>query len=408
MQMTDTIGNTRRYDLDWIRVGAFLLLIFYHIGMMYVPWEWHIASSYEIEALDTPMMLLSAWRLSILFFVSGIAVRYAADKYGKVNGGQGFAKTRFWRLFIPIVFGMLVIVPPQTYLQLRMAGTIDADMVGFYKTYLDLNQAWSVITPTWNHLWYVVYILPYTLLVLLLAPVLNRLQLGKVGEFFASLTKGWRLLFVPIVLFLLYRFTLVTRFETTHAFVDDWANHAISFTVFLMGWFWAKSPIFWSAIAKVWKAAAALTLISIIVLAVAYENWEMVSQNGPLLTAAQVLRVCYAWIMIITIFGVGQAYLNRPSKTLTYMTQAIFPWYILHQTITVIVGYVLVTSFKLSLGVESTLVIAGTIAGCALLHEFVIRRVRILRPLFGLPLRKPKRGTKTTPVKSRQPLSPAQ
>lgn len=392
MQKTNTIGNSRRYDLDWIRVGAFMLLIFYHIGMMYVPWEWHIASSYEVEALETPMMLLSAWRLSILFFVSGIAVRYAADKYGKANGGQGFAKTRFWRLFIPIVFGVLVIVPPQTYLQLRMAGTIDADMVGFYKTYLDLNQAWSVITPTWNHLWYVVYILPYTMLVLLLAPVLNRLQLGKVGNLFASLTKGWRLLFVPIILFLFYRFTLVTRFETTHAFVDDWANHAISFTVFLMGWFWAKSPAFWSTIAKIWKTAAALTLISIIVLALAYGNWALVEKNEFLLTAAQVLRVCYTWIMIITIFGVGQAYLNRPSKALTYMTQAIFPWYILHQTITVIVGYTLVTNFNLSLGAESTFVIIGTIAGCALLHELVIRRVKVLRPLFGLPM-----GTKLTP-----------
>ncbi len=392
MQITDNIRNTRRYDLDWIRVGAFLLLIFYHIGMMYVPWNWHIASSYEVKALSTPMTLLNAWRLSILFFVSGIAVRYASEKYSKASGGQGFVKTRFWRLFIPIVFGILVIVPPQTYLQLRMAGTIDADIVGFYKTYLDLNQEWSVITPTWNHLWYVVYILPYTMLVLLLAPALNRLQRGKIGKTFAFITKGWRLLFVPIALFLLYRFTLVTRFETTHDFVNDWANHTISFTVFLMGWFWAKSPAFWNAITKIWKTAAILTLISIIVLVVAYENWELVQQNGYILTAVQILRVAYAWMMIITIFGLGQAFLNRPSKALTYMTQAIFPWYILHQTVTIIMGYALVTKFNLSLGAESALVIIGTIAGCAILHELLIRRIRILRPLFGLPFRKPKWG----------------
>jgi len=402
MQMTNTIENNRRYDLDWIRVGAFLLLIFYHIGMMYVPWDWHIASSHKVEALATPMYLLNAWRLSILFFISGIAVRYAAEKYGTANGGQGFVKTRFWRLFIPIVFGVLVVIPPQTYLQLRMAGVIEPDMIGFYKKYLDLKQAWSVITPTWNHLWYVVYILPYTMLVLFLAPVLNRLQLGKIGKLFTSITKGWRLLFVPIALFLLYRYTLVTRFETTHAFVDDWANHAISFTMFLMGWFWAKSPAFWNAITKIWKTAAVLTLISIIVMAVAYENWELVLQNSFMLTAMQILRVSYAWMMIITIFGLGQVYLNRPSKTLTYMTQAIFPWYILHQTLTIIIGYVLVTNFNFSLGFESMLVIIGTIAGCALIHEFVIRRVRILRPLFGLPM-----GTKPNHAKPRRFLSPA-
>ncbi len=404
MQSTNTIMNTRRYDLDWIRVGAFMLLIFYHIGMMYVPWDWHIASTHKVEALSTPMLLLNAWRLSILFFISGIAVRYAADKYSKAGGGQGFAKTRFWRLFIPLLFGMLVIVPPQTYLQLRMAGLIEPDMLGFYKKYLDLKQAWSVITPTWNHLWYLAYILPYTMLVLLLAPVFNKVQTGKIGRLFSRITKNWLLLIVPLAVFLLYRFTLSIRFETTLDFVNDWANHAISFTLFLMGWFWAKSKVFWASIAKIWKPVAVMAALMIVVLAIAYHDWQAV-EDGPksLLILLQSMRIAYAWFIIIAIFGFGQAYLNRPSKILTYMTQAIFPWYILHQTITVIVGYVLVTKFNFGLGTESALVAIGTIVGCALIHEFIIRRVRILRPLFGLPM-----GVKPTPVKQPPSLMPAQ
>lgn len=383
MNNRNLIKTTRRYDLDWIRVGAFMLLIFYHVGMMYVPWEWHIASRQSVEALSTPMMLLNAWRLSILFFISGIAVRYAADKYK----GQKFAKTRFWRLFIPIVFGVLVIVPPQTYFQLRMAGQIGPDVLGFYAKYLDLKQVWSVITPTWNHLWYVVYILPYTMLALLLAPLFDKMQSGQVGKFFSCLTKNWFLLITPLTLFLLYRFTLSVWFATTHDFVNDWANHAISFTLFLMGWFWAKSDMFWHSVAKVWKAAFVMVIIMIVILAMAYNHWQTV-EDGPklILVLLQGLRIIYAWFVIITIFGFGQAYLNRPSKTLTYMTQAIFPWYILHQTLTIIIGYSLVTRFNLSLEVELGLVLFGTIVGCALLHEFIIRRSRWLRPLFGLPM----------------------
>ena len=34
----------RRYDLDWLRIGAFALLIFYHVGMYYVTWDWHVKS----------------------------------------------------------------------------------------------------------------------------------------------------------------------------------------------------------------------------------------------------------------------------------------------------------------------------------------------------------------------------
>ena len=73
------------------------------------------------------------------------------------------------------------------------------------------------------------------------------------------------------------------------------------------------------------------------------------------------------------------------------MTEAIFPWYILHQTLTVILGYWL-TRRGLPVGLEAALVIGGTFAGCALLHELVIRRVGFLRPLFGL---KPANATET-------------
>jgi glucan biosynthesis protein C len=89
------------------------------------------------------------------------------------------------------------------------------------------------------------------------------------------------------------------------------------------------------------------------------------------------------WLWLMAVFGWGYRYLNRPRKWLPYATEAVYPWYILHQTITVVLGYQLA---RLSLGpvVEPLLVLAGTIGGCWALHEFVIRRTRLLRPLFGL------------------------
>jgi hypothetical protein len=70
----------RRYDLDWIRVGAFFLLILYHVGMFYVPWEWHVKSPHPVEALEPVMLLTNPWRLTLLFLVSGAATRFMADK----------------------------------------------------------------------------------------------------------------------------------------------------------------------------------------------------------------------------------------------------------------------------------------------------------------------------------------
>jgi glucan biosynthesis protein C len=63
----------RRYDLDWVRIGAFMLLILYHVGMYYVDWDWHVKSPHASAAIEPLMMLTSPWRLSLLFLVSGVA-----------------------------------------------------------------------------------------------------------------------------------------------------------------------------------------------------------------------------------------------------------------------------------------------------------------------------------------------
>ena len=64
----------RRYDLDWLRVLAFGLLIFYHTGMFFVEWEWHIKNNVISEALEGPMQFTSQWRMSLLFIISGAAI----------------------------------------------------------------------------------------------------------------------------------------------------------------------------------------------------------------------------------------------------------------------------------------------------------------------------------------------
>ncbi len=101
----------RRYDLDWLRITAFGLLILYHCGMFYVSWDWHVKSSRASETIEPLMMLTSPWRLTLLFLISGAATRFMADKM-KVGG---FLSARMARLWPPLLLGVFVIVPPQSY-----------------------------------------------------------------------------------------------------------------------------------------------------------------------------------------------------------------------------------------------------------------------------------------------------
>ena len=104
----------RRYDLDWLRIAAFGLLILYHCGMFYVTWDWHVKSSRASDAIEPLMMLTNPWRLTLLFLVSGAATRFMADKMSAWK----LTSSRMGRLWPPLLLAVFVIVPPQAYYEI--------------------------------------------------------------------------------------------------------------------------------------------------------------------------------------------------------------------------------------------------------------------------------------------------
>lgn len=161
-----------------MRIIAFFLLILYHVGMYYVTWDWHVKSHHASDTLEPFMVLSAPWRLSLLFLVSGVASSCMLAKLRPLV----FLRKRSWRLLIPLLFGMLVIVPPQSYFEviekLGYAGSY-ADFMQFYvRGYHGFCKDGCLILPTWNHLWFVAYLWAYTvvlaLLVLALGPRFDR------------------------------------------------------------------------------------------------------------------------------------------------------------------------------------------------------------------------------------------
>lgn len=376
----------RRYDLDWLRIGAFGLLIFYHIGMFFNSEGWHAKSSHANTVIEPMMWLSSPWRLPLLFFISGVAIRFLSDKLGSLK----FAGDRTWRLFPVILFGMYVVVAPQTYVELLGSETIEPGFWAFYQRYAgEWGGPWSVHTPTWNHLWYVVYLFVYSLLLAPLFPLLRWIAdsrvMQRVGGLFSLRTLGPILLIIiPALPFLLIRFTLSTQFDTTHALLDDWANHANSLTILLMGYVFAKNEGLWRAVDRALPWTATFTVASLVFLCTSYFNWEIASENQVWLWIARVDRILFAWTIIMALAGLARRYLNHDGPVRRYLSEAVFPFYILHQTITVTAGYWL---GQMGLGVwtEFLLITAITIGGCAIGFE-VVKRIPPLRPVMGLKL----------------------
>lgn len=379
--------NSRRHDIDFLRVFAFSLLILYHVGMFYVyDWGWHVKSAYQAEWLQLPMIFSNQWRMSLLFVISGLAVSFVWRKY---TPGQ-LALRRSWRLLLPLIFGMAFIVAPQPYYEALDKGIIEPGFFRFMGQYLTFHdfpgEAWdgeNIITWTWNHLWYLPYVLFYTLLVIPVGVFLN--GPGKrVLTWFRGL-RGAGIILVPIIPLMLYANFVFPSFPyINHTLVGDWYAHALYGTLFLYGFLIGRDEGFWSELARMRKALLALGIVSFVALLGAREF--VPEEPGLILDQARALVIYLnRWTWILTVFAWGHHLVRAPSPALTYATAAIFPWYILHQTITVVAGAEL---SKLSLGpvVEPLLVLGITIGGCYAGYE-VIRRVPLLRPLFGLPSR---------------------
>jgi len=375
--------SARRYDLDWLRIIAFGVLIFYHVGMFYTPWDWHVKSVHAGPGAEPLMRLSSPWRLSLLFFISGVAFAYLHDK----RGGWRFAFDRGLRLFPVLVFGMLVVVMPQTYFQLREMGEIMPGMLAFWPDYILAWEIADIAVPTWNHLWYVAYLLVYAVLLTPLLGVLKRFGSGP-GRRLGQVWDGrwgpiWLVLlgFVPMMA---YRVFLVPHFETTHNLTEDWANHAISFTYLLYGVFAARSERFWLVVDRALPLTLGLTLALAAALTPVWMFWEAFADRPVALWIARTGRVLYAWTMIVCLLGLARRYLTGDGPVRRYLTEAIFPVYILHQTLTVSAGYTL-TRMGLDVWAEFTLVTLITAAGSFAGFE-LIRRIKPLRPVFGLKL----------------------
>ncbi len=377
----------RRLDMDWVRIGAFGLLILYHVGMFYVPWDWHVKSPRILPWLIVPMMLTSPWRLALLFLVSGAATRFMADKMGAAR----LAGLRTARLLVPLLFGMFVIVPPQSYLQVVQAVHYPGSFTDFYRLYVTGFHGFCkagdcLILPTWNHLWFVAYLLIYTLL---LIPVwgLARGALLAVQRGGERLLSGWGLLAWPVLGFAAAQYGLEARYPETHAVVNDWYLHAISAGPFLFGFLFAKGDGVWAAFVRFrWTALAAAAvsygLFISIVVAHRLMHLELPKVIDP---AARILYAVDQWAFIAAILGFARRHLaTRDGPARRYLTEAIFPFYIIHQTTIVVCAFWL-SRLGLPLALEAAILVAATAASCVLTYE-IARRVGWLRPLFGLKL----------------------
>jgi glucans biosynthesis protein C len=378
-------STNRLFFLDWVRILAFMLLILYHVGMYYVSWDWHVKSPHAGDAIEPLMMMSSPWRLSLLFLIAGAASSFML---AKMNAGR-FIRQRSWRLLVPLLFGMLVIVPPQPYFEVVEKVAYQGSYLDFMRLYVtgygDFCRGTDCLDlPTWNHLWFVAYLWVYTLLIGAGLWMLGQ-RFDTIAEKVVAPLSGWKLIVLPAALLGAVRVLLLPHFPTTHDVVNDWYNHAHYFLLFVLGAVLARQPAVWPRFNALRWQALGIALGCWGVMSVYYSLPEAMVMHPDVAHWYPVMRVVYAlcaWCAIVAVCGFAHRHLNRDHASRRYLTEAVFPVYIAHQTLIVIMAHWMKPA-NLHPAVEGFILMVLTLCFSFGLYE-AVRRVRVLRPFFGL------------------------
>jgi glucan biosynthesis protein C len=374
----DPLLPDRRADLDWLRVSAFGLLILYHAGMAWSGWAWHLTNTDSIDWLREGMRFLNRWRMPLIFVVSGAAIMLALG----TRSPAVFARDRVRRLLVPLAFGMAVLVPPQVYLERLYRGQ-------FHGSFLDwLPQAFVGVYPagnmSWHHLWFLAYVLVLTFVLLpyflWARSAQGRAALARAALLVARTGLQW-LMPLPLAAAILW---LTPVSHNTNGLIGDWFGLVYYGVLLLYGAFLFGSPQLLSALNRQRFLSLAIGVAAYALLYVFFVDGAVrpvISPEGRPAYALLSALNTMAWLFAI--IGFANRYLTRRPAFLAEASEAVYPFYMLHQTVTVIAVY-----WLLELGAPPVagfiLAALATFLGTTAIYLCVVRPLWFLRPLFGL------------------------
>ncbi|SFS30298.1 acyltransferase family protein [Lutibacter maritimus] len=342
----------RRYDIDWLRVIAIGLLLIYHIAIIFQPWAMFIGfmrNDESLESLWVPLTMLNVWRIPLLFYVSGMGLYFAMKKR---NWSQLIVE-RTKRILLPFVFGILVVTPLHFLI--------------FQKYY---NMALSYF-PHMGHLWFLGNIFAY---VILLSPLLFYLKRHENGKFKKVLSKIMTYAIGPLSVSVFFMLELVlVKPQLFELYAQTWHGFFIGLLAFFFGYLVVYTgKTFWQTVSK-WK------WLYITIAAVLFT----LRLKGFDVTSIYYLKAIESNCWIFGVFGLGYRYLNKPSSLLSYLSQAAYPVYIIHMFV-LYAGALFILPLQIHPMLKFIAITLFAFVACYFIYEFILRRVNILRPLFGL------------------------
>lgn len=388
-----TNGDGRRSDLDWLRVIATIGVFLLHCLKFFDPLDWEVKNNVLSAVVLFPILFLIQWLMPLFVVLSGASIFLALRR----KGTAAFLRSRLLRLLLPyLTVGMVLIIPPQEYVRYVSHGASPPEgTIALLSLYLQemevLGSGYPWLVPPQMHLWYLLWLFVFTMLLvpfLVLArrfapraaPLAARTRpfLERPGALFllclplaAVLTPldpsrpignlasygGWPLLVYPLFLVLGYCIVAIKGFE------DALVRHRRTALLLAL----LTLPLF---------SAAALAMLG--------GTGFRFGTAG--FAGLSLLRAFNAWALLIALLGYGISSLHVSNRFLKYASEATLPFYMIHQTVIVLIGYAIAAD-PTPWGAKLLFLVVLAFLATTVIYDLLVRRANIVRFLFGMKRR---------------------
>ncbi len=386
---TDTNDQEeRQYYIDWLRILLILSVFLFHIGMVFNSWPWHVKNDTTYNGiLRYVMTFLHYWRMPLLFLISGAGTFFAL---GKRSPGQ-YLGERFKRLIIPLMAGVFILVPVQVYIE--RSGQYDS-LLAFYP------HMFEGVYPTgnfsWHHLWFIAYLF---IISLMISPLLKMFKTNRYQRFMRYLERFFSkpLALNAFILPLMISQVLLKPYfpEFTNGLYNDWAAVAYYLVFFLAGFVLLSNR---SISETIRKQRRFFLIESVVVTGMMFTLPHMMNSEkmGDLVWDG--LSICVAWSCGMTAIGYAKKYLNKNSIIRKSANEAIYPFYLLHQPVIVVVAYY-ITRWDVAVGWKAFLITIISFCTVVIMYRLLIYPFGFMRVIFGMKVvpKKQKSGIRLLP-----------
>lgn len=366
--------SNRFYDVDWLRVFGMIGIFLFHNARFFNDEDWHVKNFQLDFGMSVFVRILDHFIMPLFFVLSAIAIYHALRKRSSAK----FMLERVNRLIVPLIVGIFSHIILQVYIENISHGRFSGNLWQFIPQYFDGwygfggNFAWMGL-----HLWYLMMLFLFSGLML---PLFQNIR--RSHDFTTKLADLVTRKFGPY-LFIIPLFVmefLVGLSPETVGLRDFGGWSPLTYLVFfLIGYLLATDERYRPAIEQVRYYSLGLSLLSFVAAFILLAEMKVSGTN----TFYLLVRAAFAWSWLLTFLGFASRHLNFSNRFLQYANPAVLPFYILHQTVIVSIGF-LIKDWGWAVLPKYLFLAATSFIVIIFIYEFVVKRVNILQILFGM------------------------